>query len=89
MDKIYELGGSNGRVFGKCLIDVGSTPEFVISTLTAYFLPGYEASAWYGIIAPKTTPAEVIDTLNKATERSVWLSPFKSGATGKYPDVSL
>jgi tripartite-type tricarboxylate transporter receptor subunit TctC len=32
----------------------------------ADFLPGYEASAWYGIIAPKNTPPEVIDTLNKA-----------------------
>jgi tripartite-type tricarboxylate transporter receptor subunit TctC len=32
----------------------------------ADFLPGYEASAWYGIVAPKDTPADVIDTLNKA-----------------------
>jgi tripartite-type tricarboxylate transporter receptor subunit TctC len=29
------------------------------------FLPGYEASAWYGIGAPKNTPTEVIDRLNK------------------------
>jgi tripartite-type tricarboxylate transporter receptor subunit TctC len=28
-------------------------------------LPGYEASVWYGIGAPKNTPAEIIDTLNK------------------------
>jgi tripartite-type tricarboxylate transporter receptor subunit TctC len=33
----------------------------------ADFLPGYEASAWYGIVVPKNTPTEVIDTLNKAT----------------------
>jgi tripartite-type tricarboxylate transporter receptor subunit TctC len=33
----------------------------------ADFLPGYEASAWYGIVAPKNTPADVIDALNKAT----------------------
>src|SRR6476619_2919497 len=32
----------------------------------ADFLPGYEASAWYGIGAPKNTPAEIIATLNKA-----------------------
>src|SRR6266404_3515365 len=31
----------------------------------ADFLPGYEASAWYGIVAPKNTPAEMIDRLNK------------------------
>jgi tripartite-type tricarboxylate transporter receptor subunit TctC len=29
------------------------------------FLPGYEASQWYGIGAPKSTPAEIIDKLNK------------------------
>ena len=29
------------------------------------FIPGYEASAWYGIGVPKDTPAEIIDTLNK------------------------
>jgi tripartite-type tricarboxylate transporter receptor subunit TctC len=29
------------------------------------FLPGYEASAWNGIGAPRTTPAEVIDKLNQ------------------------
>src|SRR5262249_18141220 len=29
------------------------------------FLPGYEASNWYGIGAPRNTPVEVIDKLNK------------------------
>ena len=29
------------------------------------FLPGYEASGWYGISAPKDTPAEIIERLNK------------------------
>jgi tripartite-type tricarboxylate transporter receptor subunit TctC len=29
------------------------------------FLPGYEASNWYGVGIPKNTPAEIIDTLNK------------------------
>jgi tripartite-type tricarboxylate transporter receptor subunit TctC len=31
----------------------------------AEFLPGYEASGWYGIVAPKGTPAAIVDTLNK------------------------
>jgi tripartite-type tricarboxylate transporter receptor subunit TctC len=35
-----------------------------IPTLTE-FVPGYEASQWYGIGAPKDTPAAVIDKLNK------------------------
>ena len=29
------------------------------------FVPGYEASQWYGLGAPRTTPSEVIDKLNK------------------------
>jgi tripartite-type tricarboxylate transporter receptor subunit TctC len=29
------------------------------------FLPGYEASGWYGIAAPKDTPGEIVDGLNK------------------------
>ena len=31
------------------------------------FVPGYEASNWYGIGAPRNTPAEVIEKLNKET----------------------
>jgi len=31
----------------------------------AEFVPGYEASAWYGVGAPKGTPPEIIETLNK------------------------
>jgi tripartite-type tricarboxylate transporter receptor subunit TctC len=31
----------------------------------ADFLPGYEASSWNGLCAPKNTPAEVIGRLNK------------------------
>jgi tripartite-type tricarboxylate transporter receptor subunit TctC len=31
------------------------------------FVPGYEATGWYGIGAPKNTPAEIVDKLNEAT----------------------
>ena len=31
----------------------------------AEFVPGYEASTWYGIGAPKATPGEIIEKLNK------------------------
>ena len=30
------------------------------------FLPGYEASAWYGVGVPKNTPAAIVDKLNEA-----------------------
>jgi tripartite-type tricarboxylate transporter receptor subunit TctC len=29
------------------------------------FVPGYEASSWYGIGAPKNTPPDIVDRLNK------------------------
>jgi tripartite-type tricarboxylate transporter receptor subunit TctC len=31
----------------------------------ADFLPSYEASGWFGLFAPKNTPAEIVDKLNK------------------------
>jgi tripartite-type tricarboxylate transporter receptor subunit TctC len=31
----------------------------------ADFLPGYEAIGWFGLLAPKNTPNEVVDRLNK------------------------
>jgi tripartite-type tricarboxylate transporter receptor subunit TctC len=29
------------------------------------FVPGYEASGWYGVVAPKNTPAEIVNKLNR------------------------
>src|SRR5262249_10659204 len=31
------------------------------------FVPGYEASSWYGVGAPKVTPADTVETLHKET----------------------
>jgi tripartite-type tricarboxylate transporter receptor subunit TctC len=35
------------------------------------FVPGYEATVWNGLVAPKNTPAEVIDRLAKEIELAV------------------
>jgi tripartite-type tricarboxylate transporter receptor subunit TctC len=37
----------------------------------AEFVPGYEASAWYGVGAPKNTPSQIIDKLNEAINASL------------------
>jgi tripartite-type tricarboxylate transporter receptor subunit TctC len=29
------------------------------------FLPGFEANAWFGVVAPKQTPPEIVDRLNR------------------------
>ena len=37
----------------------------------AEFVPGYEANVWNGIVAPKDTPAEIIDTLHKEIDAAL------------------
>ena len=43
----------------------------------AEFLPGYEATAWFGIGAPKTTSAEIVEKLNKAINSEPHRSPVQ------------
>ena len=35
-------------------------------------VPGYEASSWYGVSAPKGTPPEVVDRLNARDQCGAW-----------------
>jgi tripartite-type tricarboxylate transporter receptor subunit TctC len=35
------------------------------------FLPGYEATAWAGLVAPKNTPVEFVGVLNKQINRAL------------------
>jgi tripartite-type tricarboxylate transporter receptor subunit TctC len=37
----------------------------------ADFVPGYEASQWYGFAAPKNTPIEIVDKLNKEINAAI------------------
>jgi tripartite-type tricarboxylate transporter receptor subunit TctC len=37
----------------------------------ADFLPGYEATSWYGLGAPKGTPPEIIEKLNREVNASL------------------
>ena len=34
-------------------------------------MPGYEASAWFGVGAPKARPAEIVEKLNKEINAGV------------------
>jgi tripartite-type tricarboxylate transporter receptor subunit TctC len=76
------LGGQVQVVFGPIaqfveLIQAGKLRALAVTAATrqaalpdiptmAEFVPGYEASVRYGIGAPRNTPAEIVDTLNKA-----------------------
>jgi tripartite-type tricarboxylate transporter receptor subunit TctC len=42
------------------------------------FLPGYEATAWFGIGVPKATPADVVQRLNKEINAALADTTFKN-----------
>jgi tripartite-type tricarboxylate transporter receptor subunit TctC len=42
------------------------------------FVPGYEASSWFGIAAPKGTPAAIVETLNQAINAGLADTTIKS-----------
>jgi tripartite-type tricarboxylate transporter receptor subunit TctC len=77
------LGGQVQVVFGSIpssigYIQSGTLRPLAVTTATrsdrlpdvptlADFVPGYEMSTWYGIGAPRNTPAGVVDRLNRET----------------------
>jgi tripartite-type tricarboxylate transporter receptor subunit TctC len=42
------------------------------------FVPGYEESAWFGIGAPRNTPKEIIDKLNREINAGLADPKFKA-----------
>jgi tripartite-type tricarboxylate transporter receptor subunit TctC len=42
------------------------------------FLPGYEGGIWYGLGAPKATPAEIVNKLNKEINTALADPTFKA-----------
>ena len=45
------------------------------------FYPGYEANGWYGIGAPKATPTEIIEKLNKEINAALFDPTIKGRLT--------
>jgi len=41
------------------------------------FVPGYEMSGWYGLVAPRNTPADIIEKLNKQVNAALFDSKMK------------
>ena len=68
----------SGRLRG--LAVTGTARSHVLPELptVADFLPGYEASAWYGLGAPRNTPTAVIDRLNDAVN-AILADPTSQG----------
>jgi tripartite-type tricarboxylate transporter receptor subunit TctC len=54
-----------GKLRGLAVTTISRSPALPNIPTLSEFLPGLEASAWIAIGAPKNTPAEIIDRLNK------------------------
>jgi tripartite-type tricarboxylate transporter receptor subunit TctC len=56
----------------------------------AEFLPGFEASGWFGIGAPKNTPAAIVDKLHRETSNALTDSEVKARLSdlGDMPGMS-
>jgi tripartite-type tricarboxylate transporter receptor subunit TctC len=54
-----------GRLRGLAVTSAARSEVLPDLPTVSDFLPGYEASAWYGLGVPKNTPDEVIDKINK------------------------
>ena len=54
-----------GKLRALAVTTAERTPALPEVPPLAEFLPDYEASNWYGIGAPRNTPAEIIDKLNR------------------------
>jgi tripartite-type tricarboxylate transporter receptor subunit TctC len=75
------LGGQVQVLFGSApgtveYVKTGKVKALAVTSATRWeglpevpamseFLPGFEASSWYGVAAPRNTPADIVDRLNK------------------------
>jgi tripartite-type tricarboxylate transporter receptor subunit TctC len=53
-----------GKLRALAVTTTARSPALPDIPALAEFIPGYEASAWYGVSAPRNTPQAVIDKLN-------------------------
>jgi len=55
----------SGKLRGLAVTGAGRSETLPDLPTVADFLPGYEATSWYGLGAPKGTPTEIIEKLNR------------------------
>lgn len=60
-----------GRLRALAVTTVARSEALPDLPTVADFVPGFEASSWHGIGAPRSTPAEIIDKLNKETNAAL------------------
>jgi tripartite-type tricarboxylate transporter receptor subunit TctC len=61
----------NGQLRALAVTTKERSPALPDVPAVTEFISGYDASGWYGVGAPKTTPAEVIAQLNKGIRETI------------------
>jgi len=80
-----------GRLRGLAVSTAQRSPFLPdLPTVAEAGIPGYETSAWYGMVVPTGTPADIIARLNAETAKVLTLPDVKSrlDATGMVPNTS-
>src|SRR5881227_954133 len=61
----------SGKLRGLAVTGAARSETLPDLPTVADFVPGYEATSWYGLGAPKGTPPEIIDKLNREVNASL------------------
>ena len=61
----------SGRLRALAVTTTARSPALPDVPTVAEFVPGYEASSWYGLGVPKGTPADIVDTLNRTVNAAL------------------
>jgi tripartite-type tricarboxylate transporter receptor subunit TctC len=61
----------SGALRGIAVTSAKRMPGFPDMPTVAETVPGYEAYAWYGFVAPKATPADIVEKLNREINASL------------------
>ncbi len=67
-----------GKLRGLAVTTANRLEELPDTPTIGDFVPGYEASGWFGVGAPKNTPVEIIERLNKEINAALADPKFKT-----------
>jgi tripartite-type tricarboxylate transporter receptor subunit TctC len=66
-----------GKLRALAVTTTARSPLLPYVPTVSEFVPGYEASTWVGVGAPKQTPSEIVEKLNKAINAALTDPKFK------------
>jgi tripartite-type tricarboxylate transporter receptor subunit TctC len=77
-----------GRLRAIAVTSASRYPGLDLPTVAESGVPGFEASAWFGVVVPAATPREIVARLNREINRAVNLPDMKErfAQQGAIPD---